>query len=82
MGNSEGAQTGMEPLGFVARLSKHCGGLEWMSSVKVCVVCFGCGEVFLFVYSLKQDLLKITRHEKGGRNIDLPNSSRNICTFM
>lgn len=53
-----------------------------MSSVKVCVVCFGCGKVFLFVYFLKQDLLKIRRHEKGGRKIDLPNSSSNICTFM
>lgn len=80
MGNSESAQTDIEPLVFVARLSKQCGGLEWMSSVKVCVVCFGCGEV-VFVYFLNQDLLKIRRHEKGGRKSDLPNNSRNICTF-
>lgn len=61
MGNNEGAQSGMELLGFVARLSKHCGGLEWMSSVKVCVVHFPVGTVWL-VYFPKQDLVKSRKH--------------------
>lgn len=77
MGNSEGAQT----FGFCHQT------VETLWWIKVDELREGlCGVLVVgafFVYFPKQDLLKKRKRGKGGKKkIDLPNSSRNICTFM